>query len=140
VSAIARIAVGFDGSEDSTVAVEWAAALAVRLAAQLRIVHAVGLLEGAGLSDHLIAHRENAVALATAAGLDASRVEWVASPGDPCSALLRATDPPSPADLLVVGSRGSGRHSGSLLGSTSLELAEHSVVPVVVVPRSGDVR
>ena len=55
--------------------------------------------------------------------------------GDPCSALLRMTMPPETADLLVVGSRGSDAHEGSLLGSTSLELAERSVVPVTIVPQ-----
>jgi nucleotide-binding universal stress UspA family protein len=36
--------------------------------------------------------------------------------------------------LLVVGSRGLGAHAGMLLGSTSLELAEHSRVPLLNVP------
>jgi len=34
----------------------------------------------------------------------------------------------------VVGSRGLGRRDGYLLGSTSLEVAQHATVPVVVVP------
>jgi nucleotide-binding universal stress UspA family protein len=41
---------------------------------------------------------------------------------------------PESADLLVVGSRGSEAHEGSLLGSTSLELAERSAIPVTIVP------
>ncbi|MGP0031510.1 MAG: universal stress protein [Acidimicrobiales bacterium] len=133
MSGIGAIAVGYDGSEDSTAALCWAASLAAALDATLRVVHAVGLLEGAGLSPHVVAHRERALELATGAGLAAERVEWSAVDGDPCSALLRAADGPSPVGLLVVGSRGSGKHGGSLLGSTSLELAEHSSVPVTVV-------
>ena len=38
------------------------------------------------------------------------------------------------ADLLVVGSRGSAAHAGTLLGCTILEIAEHSSVPVTIVP------
>jgi nucleotide-binding universal stress UspA family protein len=54
--------------------------------------------------------------------------------GDPCSALLRMAQTPDGASLLVVGSRGAGAHAGTLLGSTSLELAEHARVPVAIVP------
>jgi nucleotide-binding universal stress UspA family protein len=42
--------------------------------------------------------------------------------------------------VLVVGSRGAGGHAGTLLGSTSLELAEHSPVPVTIVPSPGEPR
>jgi nucleotide-binding universal stress UspA family protein len=35
-----------------------------------------------------------------------------------------------------VGTRGQGAHAGLLLGSTSLELAEHSTIPLVIVPRA----
>jgi nucleotide-binding universal stress UspA family protein len=38
------------------------------------------------------------------------------------------------ADLIVVGSHGSGAIRGVLLGSTSYKLLHHSTVPVVVVP------
>ena len=48
------------------------------------------------------------------------------------------TDPPNSATLLVVGSRGAGQHSGSILGSTSLELVETATTPVVVVPMATD--
>jgi len=33
-----------------------------------------------------------------------------------------------------VGSRGASAHPGTLLGSTSLELAEHAPVPLTIVP------
>ena len=135
------IVVGYDGSADSTAAVRWAAELAGALGARLRLVHAVGLLEHAGLlGDHVAAHRETALEIATAAGGNPERIEWSVVDGDPCSALLRMTMPPESADLLVVGSRGSDAHEGSLLGSTSLELAERSVIPVTIVPptREGD--
>jgi nucleotide-binding universal stress UspA family protein len=129
------IVVGYDGSADSTAALRWAARLSGATGARLRVVHAVGLLEHAGLlSDHASVNRETALEIAVGAGGDPRRVEWSMVDGDPCSALLRMTVPPESADLLVVGSRGSDAHDGTLLGSTSLELAERSAIPVTIVP------
>jgi nucleotide-binding universal stress UspA family protein len=134
MSAPQSIVVGFDGSEDSKAALRWAAHLSGSMGAQLRIVHAVGLLEHAGLSDHAAVHRETALRVVTDAGVRSADVEWTVVDGDPCSALLRMTNAPESADLIVVGSRGSDAHAGSLLGSTSLELAQHAAVPVLIVP------
>lgn len=129
------IVVGFDGSTGSQAALRWAARQLVATGGRLRIVHAVGLLEQAGLpAGHMVARRETAMQLATAEGVALADVECLTVDGDPCSALLRATTEPSSADLVVVGTRGSDAHGGSLLGSTSLELAEHSTVPVTIVP------
>ena len=129
-----NIVAGFDGSKGSRTALRWAACLSEATGARLRIVHAVGLLEHAGLADHAAVHRETALQIATDAGAKPMDVEWSVVDGDPCSALLRMTTAPESADLVVVGSRGADAHGGSLLGSTSLELAEHSAVPVVIVP------
>jgi nucleotide-binding universal stress UspA family protein len=134
MNALDRIAVGFDGSSDSRSALFWAANLAAVVQARLKVVHAVGLLEHAGLSDRLTPHQEVVFEIAVGAGIQATAIEWLVVDGDPCSSLLRMIDAPHSVDLIVVGSRGSGEHSGSLLGSTSLELAEHSSVPVVIVP------
>ncbi len=133
---IGIIAVGFDGSRDARAALQWAASVAAATDARLKVVHAVGLLEHAGISlaDHAAAHQGAALEIAVWAGMNAPAVEWLAVDGDPCSALLRMIVPPHSVDLIVVGSRGSGQHSGTLLGSTSLELIEHSSIPVVVVP------
>ena len=131
------IVVGYDGSVDSTAALRWAARLSGALGARLRIVHAVGLLEHAGLlPDQVTVHREAALRIAAEASGDPERIEWSVVDGDPCSALLRTTMLPESADLLVVGTRGSHAHEGSVLGSTSLELAERSVIPVVIVPHA----
>ena len=130
------VVVGYDGSRDSTAALRWASRLTRALGGRLRIVHAVGLLEHAGLlGDHVAAHRATALEVAEGAGGEPEMIEWSVVDGDPCSALLRMTTPPETADLLVVGSRGSDAHEGSLLGSTSLELAERSMVPVTIVPQ-----
>jgi len=128
------IVVGFDGSPDAQAALAWAARMSREMGARIRIVHAVGLLEHAGLGDRATVHRETALEIAALAGAEPANVEWSMVDGDPCSALLRMTTAPELADLLVVGSRGSDFHEGSLLGSTSLELAEHSPVPVTIVP------
>ncbi len=134
MNAFDKVAVGFDGSSDSRAALQWAAGLAAHTHAMLKVVHAVGLLEHAGLSEHVAPHREAALEIALDAGMDPSMVEWLVIDGDPCSALLRMNEEPYSVDLIVVGTRGSGKHSGSLLGSTSLELVEHSSIPVVIVP------
>ena len=133
MSATGAVVVGYDGSPDAGTAVTWAARMARALGAPLWIVHAVGLLEHSGLSGHGRADAA-AVRLACEAGLEESAVEWRQVDGDPCSALLRTTEGDAPVALLVVGSRGSGAHAGTLLGSTSLELAEHAPVPVAIVP------
>ena len=131
------VVVGYDGSEDAQHAVEWAARTAGALGAELCIVHAVGLLEHAGLAGAAAVDDEPALTRASAAGLDRGRVQWRVEDGDPCSALLRVAEQAQEDGatvLLVVGSRGSGGHAGTVLGSTSLELAEHSHVPVTIVP------
>lgn len=127
------IAVGYDGSPDSEVAVRWAAQLAVSVDAQLVVLHAVGLLEGSGISQH---RPDGTVALeiASSAGLQSGRIQWLVLNRDPCSALVRVTRPPTSADLLVVGTSGAGKHPGTILGSTSLELAEAAEGPLVIVP------
>lgn len=101
--------------------------------AHLVVVHTVGLLEGAELSPHR-PDATVALELTSSVGVEPEHVEWLALNGDPCSVLLRVIDPPTSADLLVVGTRGAGEHSGTLLGSTSLELAETAATPLVIVP------
>jgi nucleotide-binding universal stress UspA family protein len=128
-----RIVVGYDGSPESEAALGWAASLAAALGAVVRAVHAVGLLEHARLTP-LAVHEQRARAVVTGAGLDASRFEWHVVDGEPGSVLRRESEGVHAGDLLVVGTRGAGAHPGTLLGSTSLGLAERAPVPVVVVP------
>ncbi len=134
VKALVTIGVGYDGSVDSVTALRWAARLASQCQARLKVLHAVGMLEHAGLSSTGSPHQDDVTDIVQNEGLDRRQLEWALADGDPCSALLRLADAPSPVDLLVVGSRGAGQHTGTVLGSTSLELVEHSRVPVVVVP------
>jgi len=128
------IAVGYDGSPDSEAAVRWTLYLAKRVGASVTVVHAVGLLEHL---EETFSHLEMPpalVAIAKECGADGIRLRWFVEDGDACSVLLRAGGPPLGAGLLVVGSRGHGKRDGLLLGSTSLEVAEHASTPVVIVP------
>jgi nucleotide-binding universal stress UspA family protein len=134
VSSVRRIAVGFDGSAGAGGAVRWSTQLAQQVGADIVVVHAVGLLEHRAEPKDAAALEATVRELAAEAGLDQSRVSWHLVDGDPCTALIRVSLVPPAADLLVVGSRGHRAHAGLLLGSTSLELAEHSVIPVVIVP------
>jgi nucleotide-binding universal stress UspA family protein len=134
---IRTIAVGFDGSPDAEPAVRWAIDLAKQIDADVVVVHAIGLLEHAAKPGIITALEEAVRDLSRERGIEPARVHWHPVDGDPCSALIRAASAPMAADLIVVGSRGQGAHSGLLLGSTSLELAEHTAIPLVIVPMAG---
>ena len=134
VGRVRIVGVGFDGSPNSETALRWAAALCAAVGAELKVVHAVGLLEESGLSSGAPPSRDRAFQLADEAGLDRDKVEWLAVDGPPTDALLRTTEPPFAVDLLVVGTRGTAKHAGVILGSTSLAIAERADVPVVIVP------
>jgi nucleotide-binding universal stress UspA family protein len=54
--------------------------------------------------------------------------------GDPAEELVRASQD---ADMLVVGSRGSGVFAKLLIGSVSSKVTHHAASPVVVVPAAG---
>jgi nucleotide-binding universal stress UspA family protein len=51
--------------------------------------------------------------------------------GDAAEELVRAS---SDAEMLVVGSRGSGGFAKLLMGSVSSQVTHHAACPVVVVP------
>jgi nucleotide-binding universal stress UspA family protein len=134
VTPLHTIAVGYDGSPDAEVAVRWAMETAVSTQSNVAVVHAAGLLEHLNVRFSRDEMPPALLALADECGLDVERLFWYVNDGDACSVLLRAGEPPVDADLIVVGSRGQGQHPGLLLGSTSLEMVQHSRLPVVVVP------
>ena len=134
MSEVRTIAVGYDGSADADAAARWALDLALRLGADVVLVHAVGLLERYEHADASRLVKGAAEALASEARLGPERVRWQVKDGDALSVLLRCADAPLRADLLVVGSRGTGKHFGLMLGSTSLEVTERSRIPVAIVP------
>jgi nucleotide-binding universal stress UspA family protein len=54
--------------------------------------------------------------------------------GDPAEELVKAS---YDADMLVVGSRGSGLFAKLLIGSVSSKVTHHAASPVVVIPAAG---
>lgn len=128
------IVVGYDDSPDARTALRWALTWANQVDANVMVIHASGLLEHAREKEMTKNLTATVRKLADEVGIAPERVRLNISPGDPCSVLDRATHPPVGADMLVVGTRGEGARSGYLLGSTSLELAEHAAVPLVIVP------
>jgi nucleotide-binding universal stress UspA family protein len=134
VNDINSIAVGFDGSDESELALRWAAHLAREVDANLTVLHAAGILERLGAPFSHEVTPQVVVAIMAEEGLDATRYHWVVEEGDACSALLHCAQAPHHAQLLVVGSRGHGKRPGMMIGSVSLELVQHASVPVVVVP------
>ena len=137
-NALRTIAVGFDGSRPAEEAVSWTLALADSTGADVVIVHAVGLLEHLADVDVTLELDVAVRRLAVRVGFDPERIRWLVADGDACSVLIRCAGEPTNADLLVVGSRGRNAHTGLLLGSTSLQLAERSAVPLVIVPSGRD--
>ena len=134
VKAPDHLAVGYDGSPDATIAVRWALLAAKKANATLTIVHATGLLEHLRTRFSPDRMPPALLDLVNECEFNPSHLHWRVENGDACSVLLRMASPPVNADTLVVGSRGEGKREGLLLGSTSLEVAEHATVPVVVVP------
>ena len=140
MTGINRLVVGVDGSTDSGRALALAVVLGECFGAEVLAVHAVGLL----------AHLGSGPPVPSQSHLDELRStfesDWCASlrssgiphrmlllDGPPASKLLEAAESEH-ADMIVVGSRGSGAASGMRLGSTSHQVVEHSRCPVLVVP------
>jgi nucleotide-binding universal stress UspA family protein len=134
---IERIVVGVDGSANARAALDWAAALAEGVQAEVLAVHGVGLreraaLHGDGRDEAWLRAQFDDVWCAPLANR-AIRRRRLLLDGDPVSVLLR-TIRDEHADLLVVGCRGVGERPELLLGSTSAQVTQRSPVPVVVIP------
>jgi nucleotide-binding universal stress UspA family protein len=139
-----KVVVGIDGAADSENAIRWGAAEAATRSAGLHLVHAfvwaemrvpLGPSDAApGLSasaDKIVAEAlEVAHSFDPGVPITAERVD-----GFPTPVLLAAS---RKAELIVIGSRVSGRVVSLLVGSTGLELAAHGHCPVVVVRPSED--
>ncbi len=140
MSASPRIVVGFDGSDHSRRALEWAVAEASLRGAALCVLYAwlivpiaVPDLDYSADEDELQRRAEEFLADAVSASVPSDgrvEVELRVVNGRPAEALLEAA---ADAALLVVGSRGLGGFAGLLLGSVSSQCAHHAPCPVVVV-------
>jgi nucleotide-binding universal stress UspA family protein len=140
---MAGIIVGFDGSDHSRRALDWAVREAAEWQLPLTVI-AVHRAAGGFWAGPLIyppdtdlnaqarenAEEETGKALANAAAQPAS-VTVRAVCGVPAEELIEAS---KDADMIVVGSRGTGGFSRLLLGSVSVQVVHHAHCPVVVVP------
>jgi nucleotide-binding universal stress UspA family protein len=138
-----KIVVGIDGSDASKDALRWAVEHARALEAEVVALHAyeapISVLDAGPASQvdlpglvtemHEGALRLVAQVVADVVGDGASvEVAPIAEEETPAKALL---DAGRVADLLVVVSHGHG-FSGLLLGSVSLECAQHAACPVLI--------
>jgi nucleotide-binding universal stress UspA family protein len=139
------IVVGVDGSEHSARAVEWCAAHAIALGAEVVAVHAVeipvfatpgiGYIPMPALTDTDRTALAAAVEREWCAPLAAAAVPFrvVILEGPPATVILDAARSEE-ADLVVTGRRGRGGFAELLLGSTSHQLSHHLDRPLVIVP------
>lgn len=141
-----RIVVGIDGSDGSRAALEYAMDEAARRGCEVRVIWAIpetgywaaayGMtpalvgelgrdLEKAGrdMVDAVVADRGDALA-----GVP---TDVMAVPGPAAAVLVGQA---AEADLLVVGHRGRGGLSSTVLGSVGLQCVMHAPGPVTIVP------
>jgi nucleotide-binding universal stress UspA family protein len=136
------VVVGVDGSRSSDVALDWAVEEAARRGLQMHIIHAFSTdcpLTSTRFGYSINRLRELAANVRTDSVLRArcaSRdlaITWEQLTSSPAAALVCASET---ADTLVVGARGMGAARGPLMGSVSVQVAEHAHCPVVVVHQS----
>jgi nucleotide-binding universal stress UspA family protein len=77
--------------------------------------------------------REFADKAASGTGETAPQVTVNVTTGEPAEELIIAS---RDADMIVLGSRGSGGFTRLLLGSVSSQVVHHAACPVVVIPRA----
>ncbi|WP_338183568.1 universal stress protein [Jatrophihabitans sp.] len=133
-----RVVVGVDGSEESKLALTWAAKIAQ---ATVGYVEAVIAWQYPATFGWAVPPSEwDPAQDADKALVDAvdevfganrpANLQLTVSEGYPANVLLTAAHG---AAMLVVGSRGHGGFAGMLLGSVSANVAEHAQCPVLVV-------
>lgn len=134
--ALERVVVGIDGSDCADSALRWAERYAATFGATLVLVTAWHwptsygaplAYEGfdpAADAQHIV--DEAALTLTLPAG----QVERTVAEGPPGNVLVNAA---KDAALLVVGTRGHGALTGTILGSTSSHCAHHAHCPIAIV-------
>ncbi|WP_440107377.1 universal stress protein [Streptosporangium sp. H16] len=140
-----RVVVGFDGSDHSAVALEYAFEEAARRGAGLRAIHTWQMpVVGPGalvytplVEDLLAAERQVCAGTLTPwrEKYPQVEVEQTLVCGHPVGVLCEAS---AAADLVVVGSRGLGRFGSAMLGSVGHGVLHHARCPVAVVRARGE--
>lgn len=137
------IVVGVDGSHHAQRALEWAVkeaairnvpltVLAVYQVARSAWDTTIIYPQDASASDKVLAAAEKITEEAVASvGSRPPAVTVRAAIGTPAEEILRASEG---ADMVVVGSRGSGGFTRLLLGSVGSQVAAHAEIPVVLIP------
>jgi NADH:ubiquinone oxidoreductase subunit F (NADH-binding)/nucleotide-binding universal stress UspA family protein len=139
-AALRSMLVGVDGSSAADAALEWAGRLAALVGAEILVTN-IFEPEQAEISaddyEKLIADAEQRLTEEWTAPLHGTNVQHrcIQLTGTPGS-LLAATDAEG-ADLLVVGTRGAGRHAGLHLGSLAHHLAHYTRGPLAIIPVAG---
>lgn len=138
------IVVGYDGSAHSEHSIEWAMKEAAlrRVPLTVLAVHPVAVsawtrapitfpADEGEVGKARTSAQESVDKVAGQVGGERPAVTVRAISGVPAEELIKAG---ADADLLVVGSRGSGGFGRLLLGSVSSQVTHHAPCPVVVVP------
>lgn len=136
-----KVAVGYDGSDPSKLALRWAVEYAIASQAMVRVIHAwiwplfthdVGPVKG--VADSGLRHAAEEIlseGMELARGISAGlEIEPEMAAGLPADVLRQES---ADADLLVVGNRGLGGFLGKLVGSVSVDLSGACPCPLVVV-------
>lgn len=134
-----RVVVGLDGSKESIRALEFATEEAKLRGATLHAVYAFPSPTAIGVNvpqeyfDDLKSTAEHELDIALSAvpqALGLPGLVRTTIPEAPALALIAASEG---ADLVVVGSRGRGGFQALVLGSVSMQVAEHAHCPIVIV-------
>jgi nucleotide-binding universal stress UspA family protein len=138
------ILVGIDGSAHSQLALEWAAKEAALRHTTLTVLTVQQAVRGFwGGTAHYTGDEALVEKARQAAQAETDKVLSGLGDARPTSVTVKATeaipaeailDEGADADLIVLGSRGSGGFARVLLGSVSATVVEHAQVPVTILP------
>jgi nucleotide-binding universal stress UspA family protein len=128
-SRVSLIGVGYDGSDESKVAVTRAEQLAEAFGAKLRVITIAPYIGVDAHLDNVWAERLREGAALVSGDVETERILREGRDASELALLGHGLD------LLVVGSRGYGPLRGALAGSVSSELMRTAPCPVLVVPR-----
>ncbi|MFI0411738.1 universal stress protein [Actinomadura sp. 3N508] len=138
---ITGVVVGYDGSEGSVQALDWAAEEAQARGLPLTVLHAWGAYRGGPMAVPVLDVKR----IAEDALNDALEHVRKVSPDLTVRAVLRRWPAPGSlieagesADLIVLGPRGLGGFVGLVLGSVGAQVAAHAACPVIIVRGAPD--